>query len=283
MKKTLYAVIVVITALYIYGCGSTKELTSHWSGDKIKVDGNQEDWEKKLNYDSDEGIAYGFCNDDSNLYVCLTTGNRQRIFQIIRAGFIVWFEPVNTDGKMICIKYPVGVTEFSEGQPENEERNPDDQNRMENRITEMINNLQVQQNEFLIMNKEKFPLTAYPFQNKVGIDIKVGYHLGQFVYEMKIPLKGMNENEYGVYANPGDIVKVGFQTEEFERSNFGDRGSGMGGERPEGGFGGFGGRGGMGGGRGMDRGNAPQQLKQLDYWVKLNLLKNADEDNAGKN
>lgn len=278
MKKALYAVIVILTALYSYGCGSTKELTSHWSGDKIKVDGDQEDWQNKLNYDSDAGIAYGFCNDDNNLYVCFTTGNRARIFQIIRAGFILWFEPVSNNGKMIGIKYPVGVNEINSEEPENMETNPDDQNRMENRIADMINNLQLQQNEFIFLNKEKFPLTAYPFQNKVGIDIKVGYHLGQFVYEMKIPLKGLNENEYGVYANPGDIVKVGFQTEEFDRSNLRNMRSGMSGERPEGGFSG---RGGMGGGRRMGRGSFPQQLKQLDYWVKLNLLKNSNEVNVG--
>jgi hypothetical protein len=275
MKKALFAVIALLTALYIYGCGSAKEVTSHWSGDKIKVDGNQEDWQNKLNYNSDEGIAYGFCNDGSNLYVCFTTGNRARIFQMIRAGFIIWFEPVNNGGKVIGIEYPVGVNEINSDEPENMERNPEDQNRMENRITEMINNLQLQQNEFIILNKEKFPLTAYSFQNKVGIDIKVGYHLGQLVYEMKIPLKGLNEDEYGVYSSPGDALKVGFQTVELDRSSFGNMRSGMGGEGR--GEGGFGGRGGMDGGRRTGRGNFSQQVKQLDYWVKLNLLKNADE------
>lgn len=280
MKKTLYAVIALLTALYIYGCGSTKEVTSHWSGDKIKVDGNQEDWQNKLNYNSDEGIAYGFSNDGSNLYVCFTTGNRSRIFQMIRAGFIIWFEPVNNGGKMIGIEYPVGMNEINSGESEEMERNPEDQNRMENRIADMINNLQLQQNEFIILNKEKFPLTAYPFQNKIGIDIKVGYHLRQLVYEMKIPLKGLNENEYGVYSSPGDVVKVGFQTVELTRSNLGNIRSSMGGEEP--GEGGFGGRGGMGGGRRMGRGNFSQQVKQLDYWVKLNLLKNANEVEVSK-
>jgi hypothetical protein len=280
MKKALFAVIVLLAVLYVYGCGSTKEITSHWNGDNIKVDGNQEDWQNKLNYNSDEGIAYGFSNDGSNLYVCFTTGNRARIFQMIRAGFVIWFEPVNNGGKTIGIEYPVGLNEINSDEPENMERNPEDQNRMENRITEMINNLQLQQNEFIILNKEKFPLTAYPFQNKVGIDIKIGYHLGQLVYEMKIPLKGLNENEYGVYSSPGDILKVGFQTVELDRSSLGNMRSGMDGDRS--GEGGFGGRGGMGGGRRMGRGNFSQQVKQLDYWVKLNLLKNADETEMSK-
>ena len=56
--------------------------------------------------------------------------------------------------------------------------------------------------------------------------------------------------------------------------------SSMGGEEP--GEGGFGGRGGMGGGRRMGRGNFSQQVKQLDYWVKLNLLKNANEVEMSK-
>lgn len=278
MKKLFIPVVTLCMVTFFAGCSSMKELTSKWSDNKIVIDGSQEDWQNKLNYNTDEGIAYGFCNDSENLYVCLTTGNRGRMFQLMRAGFIVWFEPVNNGGKMIGIEYPVGETIFTSDEEKNMAMEPDKETKMKDFTEGMITRLQLEQNEFIILNKEKFPLTAFPLQNKAGIEIKLGYHLQQFVYELKIPLKGLNTEEYGVYTLPGDIVKVGLQTEEFDRSKLSNRNPMSEGDRTgEGGFSGSGGRRGMGGGGRRGSGGAPmQQVKQLDFWVKLNLVKSAE-------
>jgi hypothetical protein len=267
MKKIFYAIVFLFMTMNFFGCSSTKEVTSIWNDNKINIDGNQEDWQNKLNYNTDENIAYGFCNDDENLYLCLTTGNRARMFQIIRAGFTIWFEPISTDGKTIGIKYPIGETEFNRDESMNINRDEMEKLNMEN----IIARFQLEENEFSVLNKEKFPLTAFTLQNKAGIEIKLGYHLQQFVYEMKIPLKGLSQKEYRVNAKPGDIIKVGFQTEEFNRERIGNRrmnmddgeGKGMSGSRS--------GRRPVGGG-GDRKANFPQQLKPLDFWVKLSLV-----------
>ncbi|MCX6150490.1 MAG: hypothetical protein NTX22_08220 [Ignavibacteriales bacterium] len=265
MKKIFYAFVILFMSISFWQCSSTKDLASIWNDKKITIDGNQEDWQNKLNYNTDENIAYGFCNDDENLYLCITTGERARMFQIIRSGFTIWFETIGTDGKTIGIKYPIGESAFNRDESMNINRDEMEKLKME----EIINKFQLTENEFSVLNKEKFPLTAFNLQNKAGIEIKLGYHLQQFVYEMKIPLKGLSPKEYCVNANPGDVIKVGFQTEEFNRERLGNKnmGDGMG----QGMAGGRRGGKSMGGG-GNRKGNFPQQLKQLDFQVKLTLV-----------
>jgi hypothetical protein len=147
--------------------------------------------------------------------------------------------------------------------------NRDQQNR-EPEFDRIIN----KENEFLIVNEDDYPLSAYPLSNTAGIALKIKFVEGRFNYELKIPLKTNSKMPYFVDTDPGKTVEIGFQTKEHEkmsREGAGMRGSG------EGGMGGMGGSmtggGGRRGGGGAVRSAGMQQLSDLDAWIEVHLAK----------
>jgi hypothetical protein len=249
--------------LLLNGCGSDKELLSNWTDQQITIDGETTDWQNNLQYFPEDNIALGFKNDDKFLYICLTTNDITKIFPMFRSGFIIWFEPEN-GGKTIGIKYPFhDILTDGERMPA-----PNGQMNGEENRAEIINKMLGKQNELLILNEDKNPLTDFPIENKEGIKAKLGYHSDRFIYELKVPLS-VNKYAYQVSAAPGEKLKVKFETEEVERKNF-DRGDRM--RPPEGGE--DGGMGEFGGGRrhpggrpDMDRGS----IKPIDFSTEITL------------
>jgi hypothetical protein len=270
MLKPYFIKIMTFSILFSFllfaGCSSDKELLSNWTDQEITIDGEISDWQNNLQYFPDDNIALGFKNDNKYLYICLTTNDLTKIFPMFRSGFIIWFEPENS-GKTIGIKYPFhDILTSDERMPP-----PNDQmNGGENR-EDLINKMLLKQNEILILNEDKNPVTDFPIENKEGIKAKLGYHSDSFIYELKVPLS-VNKYAYQISAAPGEKLKIKFETEESDRKNFkrgngmmmppeggegGERGGGFGGERqhPEGGR------------QRMDRGS----FKPIDFSTEITL------------
>jgi hypothetical protein len=261
----------------LIGCSSTKDLASNWDQPQIKVDGDVSDWGNKLQYFEDKKVAVGFVNNDSSLYVCLTTTDMSVVMPMFRSGLIIWFEPEG-EGKTFGIKYPLfnmmdmgnqnhefGEGDFTLG---NENGSPDGRTR-----GDFIKRMLERQNDIQILNEDKFPLTLIGLKNNDGIEAKLAYNNDQFVYELKVPLINKdNKYSYAVSTRPGEKLEVKFETGQPDRKNFtGMREGGMGpqggGEEP-----GEGGMGRRGGGRrmgGMNRGGSSPEL--LDLSVELTL------------
>jgi hypothetical protein len=215
----------------IWGCASGKEFTSSYKKDEIQVDGNQLDWQDKLVADEGESIAVGFRNDEQNLYICLTTKNRVRMMQILRNGFTVWIKSPTNSKKTIGIKYPIAANNPDAGTQRQMQggwmnENPD----------KLLKEALAKQTEILIVNKDLFPLTALPLINKEGLEIKLGFHNDELVYEMKIELKDFCKGEYCADVNAGEQIEITLQTEKNNDMNRGSKrgmgpGGGMGGQR----------------------------------------------------
>ncbi|RJP67690.1 MAG: hypothetical protein C4539_09925 [Ignavibacteriales bacterium] len=259
MKAFTLYICYLLFLVSIVGCASGKEFTSNFKKDEILVDGNQADWQNKLVADEDESIALGFTNNEQNLYLCLTTKNRMRMMQILRDGFTVWIKSPTNSKKTIGIKYPIAANNSEPGSHQTLQRSP-----MTNENPDkLLKEAALKQTEILIVNKDLFPLTALPIINKEGLEIKLGFHNDEFVYEMKIALKNFCNGEYCADANAGDQIEITLQTEKNEMNRGDKRGMGQGG--------------GMGGQRGGNR-KPPEggmrnfkPLDQLNYDIKLNL------------
>jgi len=98
------------------------------------------------------------------------------------------------------------------------------------------------------------------------LEIKLGFHNEEFVYEMRIALKDFCKGEYCVDANAGDQIEITLKTEKSEMNRGGKRGMGPGG--------------GMGGQRSGSNRKPPEggmenfkPLDPLDYNIKLNLVR----------
>lgn len=271
LKKNLFILSVVASSIFlISGCTASLKFNSAWQDNEIKIDGNMSEWNKSIQQIPDKKISIGFRNDEKFLYVCLASEDRSKIMMITRAGLIVWFEPESGVKNKFGIRYPI-ATALSTLMPTPEMNREGTQG---SNLEKILTKILEQQNEFQIINKDKFPLTALPIVNNEGIEIKLGYHSNQFVYELKVPLAVNSDYSYAVDALPGEKVKVKFETEEFSLEGMRGTGSGMssgdGGGIPQGG-GGRPGGGRPGGGMrnpGMGGGNL---FEPLNFTLEINL------------
>ncbi len=278
-KYLLLGTMLISIILTFNSCGDV-ELTSTWRNNEIKIDGNRLDWKDNIKFLKDEGVGVGILNDNHNLYLCLTLNDQSKMFPILRNGFTVWFDSPNNDKKTIGIEYPLSKKSGDISRRLNREDMGEGQNfNPQNMINRIIKN----QKEFLVVNKDKFPLTEHWIGSDSTIQVKMGFHDYQLVYELKIPLAdSAARNLYYVDAKPGQTLKIGFQTGEIERKSPADRNGGFrmneGGEGGESGESGERPEGGMypGGGRrrpGMDKGErrSGESFKSLDFEAEVKL------------
>jgi hypothetical protein len=110
-----------------------------------------------------------------------------------------------------------------------------------------------------------------------GIEVGIGNMEKNLVYELKAPLKKTSDYLYAIEADTALSLGIGFKTGKFDLNM---RGSNSGKDAPSGGETSGGGRRGSGGrsGEGMSTrpargGEGAQQLKEIDFWLKVKLAK----------
>ena len=250
--------------------GKKDKFTSHWRSQEISIDGDQQEWSGKLLVPKGENIVIGVMNDDSYLYVTLSTSDRRTMMQIMRLGLTVWLDPRGRTKKVLGISYPIGGLDGGMRSAGIRSR---DRNEMPDLETQ-IQSLNESQRWVEILGPDKDDIARVSVRNDDGIQIEIGYpSYGQFVYELRIPLKQTPDSPYAIDTSPGKAIGIGFETGEMARGAMGrqSRGGMRGGGRPGGGMRGGGRRG--GGMRGSMRGGkAGQQMpKPLKYWAKVTL------------
>ena len=274
----------LVAMLFVNGCGSSQAVMSDYQKGDIKIDGDISDWGTSIQKIPDNTFSLGFKNDDKFLYISLMTEDRTKIFQMFRAGFIIWFEPESGNYKTFGIKYPLPAEQNN--MPQMPEANVEGMNRERSNRGEIdgegmprenfLDRMLITQNEFEIVDKNKYPLIALPLINKEGIEVKLATHKEQFVYELKIPLASNNHYSFAAGALPGDKIKIEFETQQVEKKQSDENRGGMsiGGRGDDSGEDemGSGGRRRGGGMRG-ERGQFGNRTTPLNYTVELSLAK----------
>ena len=262
-KKSLKYVLAIIVLIVVNGCSSL-EIVSKWQQDSLTIDGSKKDWENNLQYIKDEKVAVGITNDNNNLYLCLVVSDNMRIMRILKSGLTIWIDPKNSDGEKIGIQYPIknrasSVRDFSKNF-----KNIDQKERQK----KIFNKLILEQNEFVVLNEDEYPLFASPInKGSDGIELKMNYEYNQLVYELKIPLTG-KDNLLKINPKTDKKIRLGFITGKLEYpSNARQKmGGGMAGGQRGGGMSGGGRRGGMAGRGGM-QGMRSGGIEGLNFWV----------------
>lgn len=267
-RKSFFILPIIVSSIFlINGCTAGSKMSSLWQNNEIKIDGDVSEWNKNIQQIPDKKISIGFRNDDKFLYVLLVSEDRSKIMMIVRAGLIVWFEPESGDNNKFGIRYPMASAQPEALQISGMNRDGMEKEGLEKNIIRMLE----QQNEFQIINKDKFPLTALPIMNDEGIEAKLRYRANQFIYELKVPLASNKQFSYIVDALPGRSVKIKFETEEMDVQSMPGGGPGAGGGMPPGGGRQGGGAGRQGGG-GMKPGmGGSKMFEPLDYTVEIKL------------
>lgn len=258
--RVVTSVFFFLIFLLLSACSSTGQLTSGWDSNSVTIDGNSTEWLSELKQDNENGIAYGFKNDNDFLYMCIVFIEPSKLM-MMRPGAIVWLEG-EEDSKTFGIRYPLPKLE-AEGVEQNFGREIFNRENIKDRIQQFF----LKQTEVSIVNKEKYPLGQFPItSNKEGIQAKVGYSNDRFVYELRVPLKNAESYLYRADVNPGEIITVKFETEEFELKETQNRGGMM----PPGGGGGNGRRPTQG--KGMEMRRERLNMEPLNFSVKVQLV-----------
>ncbi len=264
--------ILAFTPFLFNGCTSMLLVKSAWSDSKIVVDGNDKDWGDTMFYIPSAQLTAGVRNDGKYLYMILKTTNRRQSFQIMGLGLTVWFDPAGGTGEKLGIHFPIGRTPGG------------DFNRQQD-------NRQVENSSFVMRSPNDLELLGVNENGPVrmtvadlkGIQLQMRNTGDGIIYEMRVPLHSSAEDPYAI--NPkGNQIGIGVVGGKFEsRGSFegrGDRIGGRDGEGMPGGEGGEGGEmpggmegegGGLRGGNSREPGDQRQALKQIDFWLKVNL------------
>jgi len=202
----------LIIFLLIASCSSEKYI-SNWNDNYIIVDGDPSDWEGKLRFIENERAAVGVYNDNENLYLCLTAENKEKAIYLLNLGITIWLRPKSSDAKTFGIKYPLRSEDFDKGIM----IDILGEVAQENYIRTLLHDFDDKQTDIQIVNDDNYLLYTYKINNGSGIEIELGMHMHQFVYEMGIPLRGNEMNEFKLDLSPDDDFGVRFLTNKYQR------------------------------------------------------------------
>lgn len=247
----------LLVALMLFGCSSSVELTSGWSNQELRIDGNNTEWKDVTVHLAGPDVLVGIKNDNNNLYLCLITSNVRTQFQMLALGTTVWFDTVGKKNKSFGIQFP--ITGLLQGRRYPTRENPEDLQRF----------IQLAQRQLEIVGPANGERHRFADKACKGIDVHLGYADGTLTYELKVPLHKSDEQLYGINADVTKVLTIGLETGDLSdalRNSPGapSRDSGSSGRGRSGGR--SGGEGGQGpGGMGRD---APEPLK---HWLIVHL------------
>lgn len=293
-----HLVLLVLLGASVAAANTFVPLGAAWRTAELVMDGNDGEWTALAAPLGAAPVAISLANDGDHLYVRVRTSDRAAMTQIVRGGFVVWFDPKGGDKKTFGIKYPVG-TPLSEddfpgrggrragapprdptderagdegtprrplppapGDPEGDERRPP---------TPMFAaDPSLVPPRLELLGRDKNAHRTLLVDHTPGIGVAVGRMDDTLVYELRVPLAKSADRPYAVGARPGSTIGLGLETFKLELPAPPQR-EGAAGRPPMGGMGGRGG-GGTGGSQGGLR--RPELPKPWQAWARVTLATN---------
>ncbi|MFC1608215.1 hypothetical protein ACFL47_09610 [Candidatus Latescibacterota bacterium] len=267
--------------LVINGCG-LRSIESTWRDRKVTIDGidNGPEWENARYFFEEEKITLGILNDENNIYLRISSRDRELQRKLIAFGMTIWFDEKGGKKKNLGIHFPLGIRD--RGMDKSRKSNNEDQFRII--LGESLSEI-----EIIDKAKDNAEILLLSDVNGLGIETLIGYDKNNLVYELKIPLLRTEAQPYGIGNDTGQAIGIGMLIGEIDpeqlRKNM-QRGIGGGrGGIPGGDV--IGGRGGINDNRGMDsrRGlgkrrymdrMAAKTLDSLELWLKIHLKENGE-------
>jgi hypothetical protein len=288
MKPLGFKNLGIVLLLLAAGCSSSRQSEGSensspkaiWQSQPLTIDGSDRDWVKPLPYAvHEENVNYSISNDQQNLYVLLSTSNRQEQQKIIQGGMSVW---VNTKGDQ-SNGDAVGI-----GYPLNEGNDPD------RKLMEDAQPQRYQQKTVTLADKKTYGLYGfnkdstirqynYGDTNYVGVVMRMDYNnSGDLIYEAAIPLQALYPGHDPATPYPTRNIAVGIFIEPLPAGTRipgeGGRGGGGSGVGVGLGMGGFGSGIGLGVGLGREFGAGSRKpnktlFDEAHIWQEIQLAR----------
>jgi hypothetical protein len=185
--KQFSLIFLVLIALTFSLSAQSDVSKARWKTQDIKVDGNDNEWAKPLNfYDSGSGLLYAISNDDHNLYMVFSVNDQMKMRKIIRSGWTIELTSKEKKRKFKSSLVFPGVQLMGKGfQPGNNEM----ENRAEGNL--MIKNYQSQM-PALTLSGFLSGQSELKLNDHKDIQVAIGVNSEQnLIYEIAIPLKDL--------------------------------------------------------------------------------------------
>lgn len=262
---------VAIACLICTAAGQAMEISSCWVTEPPIVDGRATDWDSiPTTYLGDEGVVLGLCNDSTNVYVLFRFRDPGWLRAIRMTGLTLWLDAEGKEKEEFGIRYYGGpslaeLMELAEPGDNNllSGLPPERRERMEERMER-------RKEELIVIYRGREQPDAILTDGSAGPLVDFGSSRTLFTYEFAVPLQGSDYATFGMAAEPGSIISVGFAWGGMRRGDIGKMGDAVpggfaGGERggpPRGG--------GRMGGAGPDRGRM-EPPEEHEFWVRTPL------------
>jgi hypothetical protein len=255
------------------------EVASGWRSAEIKVDGTDAEWIEAITYLEKEKLGFGIKNDSSDLYICLKF-DRAIQRQAMMFGFTLWFDASAKNKKTFGVRFPIGMMNFASDFMPDPMAPMDEGGERQKQFAAMLREVEVlgpekdDRNRFLAGSS--FGIQAATFDSPAGL-----------VCELKIPLQIASGRPYAIAAALGQMISLGFEMGELDRTKMRERmgreGGPFGGGRPQGGMPPGGG---TRGGRfpGGPEGGPPGGMRMpsaFKIWRRVNLAASASDSQQG--
>jgi hypothetical protein len=262
---------VLLTAA-LQGCTGAVEVASIAPSTPIVIDGKADDWQGHLLYYRDAKLTIGVSNDKNFLYLCVMSSDQTVYRSILMRGITVWFDTTGGKGQYFGIRYPLEMAEAE--MPMNREEPPGSMDDMMKRRADDASKLAV-------LGAKKDSRTEILLPGKHGVDARIGYKTGVFVYEMKLPLGTEIADGLTLGFSPDNLLSIRFETPEadkrmgrmMDRSQGGLQEGGMNGDGTQDDAQGEPGRGQQRGGGhrqgGMTPVDASHKMQSIDLFMKV--------------
>jgi hypothetical protein len=261
--------------ILLAGCG-TQEVKTYWSTEAVKIDGEMTEWPSGSTvYFEESGVQLGLRNDNQNLYILFRFNNQAWAQSIRMGGVTMWLDNSGKKKKDLGIRYTGGpsLSELQKMRPSSEggfreSLTPEQEQRlaeMEKATADQITLVDKKSNQEITMRADGSGGPAACFASPQGT----------YTYEFSIPLKKGDVFDYGIGAEPGQLICLGLEWGGMGKEDRQKMMKGTG-DGPPGGMGG-GPPGGMGGGPPGGMGGRPkggpgmQQTEEQELWVKTQL------------
>lgn len=233
----LFSILITSLSLNAFSQGDVSK--ARWVSSVIKIDGNDKEWDKPLNfYDDNSGLMFAIGNDKENLLLCFTLKDELRMKKLMSAGWTIALSSKEKNKKFKSeLSFP-GVNVMGMRRSENNFEKKS-----------VANNLI--QTYLLLLPKVsckgfRSNFTNLTVNSKENINIGIGADsIQHIVYEIAIPLKELFAPDL-IHLN--ELITMNVTVNALDRPSSGGgysgRSTGMGGGRAGGEM-----SGGMGGGR----------------------------------
>jgi len=255
MKKLTFVMWLVL--MLMWGCAKTPVYKSTWQQPSFKLDGEDQDWEGKMYYDSESDFIFGLANDQEKLFVKLKISNQLIQQKILVTGLTFWIDTVGKRKKQLGLTFPMKSNPkgmVGGGSRRNRNLNVGQGSQKHMDIVNFNMKYKTGMESMLLINyfgDERIDFTNN--KNVEGINAILRYDKDLMLYyEAEIPLSKIFPNPQKFLNDTTETFSFGFETGKLEMPAMGSQAKG--------------GRGGIKGGemspigRGGQRGGGGQQM-----------------------